>query len=260
MDFQTAFKGMSDRMQIDFDYLRQVYQHRGNKGDSSVSILKKFLEDYLPQKYSIGRGEIIDSNGEHSDEQDMVIYDNLYCPKLIPRTSEDPEIFPCESVYGVIEVKSMLNTGDIKKSIENIRSVKRLSKTAVLPLSLAPGMVARGNAPSTIGIVFGFSSKTKIKTLARNLKNFNEKVDRSERINIVYLHNKGIITYFDEENGIRAYPTDKNRLVILPLAENTLVMFYLILLNLFTLSSVLPVDFQRYAYPTGTKIPIEEIQ
>ena len=47
-------------------------------------------------------------------------------------------MFPCESVYGNIEVKTTLNKDTIKESIENIASLKRLKRKDATEFDITP--------------------------------------------------------------------------------------------------------------------------
>jgi hypothetical protein len=96
----------------------------GKRGDQREKALKAFLEKYLPKKFSLGTGNIIDSKGNISRQCDIVIYDSLNCPILY--TENEYQLFPAEAVYAVIEVKSVLSALEIDNCIENIRSVKSL--------------------------------------------------------------------------------------------------------------------------------------
>jgi hypothetical protein len=83
------------------------------------------LSKFLPKKYSIGSGIVIDRNGNNSRQTDIIIYDSLYQPSLFSQISS--VLFPVDFVYMTIEVKTSLDIGFMRGAIENIASVKRLN-------------------------------------------------------------------------------------------------------------------------------------
>ena len=99
---------------------------REEKGDEREARLKAFLETYLPHKYAIGKGEIVDLAGNTSRQCDLVIYDRTISPILY--SGKEFQIFLAEFVYAVIEVKSMLSYKELSAAIENIKSVKKLQR------------------------------------------------------------------------------------------------------------------------------------
>lgn len=135
---QTAAK----KMMIDFEELTSNIHHNGEKGTSREELVVKYLKDYIPDKYNIGRGTIIDSFGIQSRQQDIIICDSFSSPILL--NMESTKMIPIESVYSTVEVKSSLNKTELSKSILNVKSVRSLSKCPVFPIySPTIGIVLR---------------------------------------------------------------------------------------------------------------------
>src|SRR4030066_1964538 len=86
-------------------------QHAGDKGENREEILREFLENHLPKRYGVTKGEVITKQGNRSHAIDIIIYDAVNCPLL---NSGKTSIVPIEGVYGIIEVKSSLSKGDFK--------------------------------------------------------------------------------------------------------------------------------------------------
>lgn len=182
-------------MQSRFQKISNIH-HPTDKGENRVCILKQFLENYLPRRYSIGNGEIIDSHDVCSRQCDIVIYDELNCPKLLNEKSS--QVFPSESVYAVIEVKSSLDNKSLGESIENIKSVKSLSKESVLSKQLAPNVSSKGTQnPKTLGLVFAYTSNMELESITKMFSKLNKEVEMEHRINMICVLDKGLILYWD---------------------------------------------------------------
>ncbi|MGC2828143.1 MAG: DUF6602 domain-containing protein, partial [Candidatus Acidiferrum sp.] len=67
------------------------------------------------------------ANGTQSAQIDIVIYDAIFSTILF--RNEDKSLFPAESVFGSIEVKSNLNGNELRTSIENVVSLKCLTRS-----------------------------------------------------------------------------------------------------------------------------------
>jgi hypothetical protein len=97
-------------------------KHQGLKGQLREIFVRDLLRPLLPLYIGIGTGEIITADNNHSPQQDVVVYDT----RLLPPFLADPSVglFPVESVLYAIEVKSELNTSELKKVHENATVLK----------------------------------------------------------------------------------------------------------------------------------------
>lgn len=119
------YQSKVEEIRLKYENVCNFVEHNGEKGNENELILVDFLKDFLPKSYSVGRGFIIDSKGNTSNQCDIVIYDNFYNPNLIRLNSNT--YFPVESVYCVIEVKTTVRDDDMKKSFEDEKKIKGLS-------------------------------------------------------------------------------------------------------------------------------------
>ena len=111
---------------------RDFITHPGSKGDSLENAWIDWLRTYLPSRYSIDKAIVIDSEGNTSDQIDIVIYDNWYTPFMFSQNGI--HYIPAEGVYGIFEVKpDIQGSCDGKNYIEysgdKIESVRKLKRT-----------------------------------------------------------------------------------------------------------------------------------
>jgi hypothetical protein len=88
-----------------------------------------FLQRYLPKRYSVDSGIILDSKGKTSDQIDIVIYDNQYTPNLLSRFSH--KFITAESVYAILEVKPTVNKKLLQYASNKAASVRKLHRTSI---------------------------------------------------------------------------------------------------------------------------------
>jgi hypothetical protein len=65
------------------------------------------LDTYLPKRYQVATAHVVDSEGNFSDQIDVVVFDRQYSPFIF--SYQGQTIIPAESVYGVFEAKQTLN-------------------------------------------------------------------------------------------------------------------------------------------------------
>ena len=90
--------------------------------------VRRRLEQVLPRGIAVGSGCVIDSYGNCSRQQDVVLYERDICPVFSINDTPESTYYPCEGVMAVIEVKSSVASGELKDSFEKIASVKRLRR------------------------------------------------------------------------------------------------------------------------------------
>jgi len=90
-----------------------LIQHCVTKGETREGQVLGFLEQLLPKRAAVERNVVIaDSQDVQSPKFDAVLLDRLYWPRLFQQ--DDTAVVMLESVLAAIEVKSMLNTAEIK--------------------------------------------------------------------------------------------------------------------------------------------------
>lgn len=97
-------------------------------GSAKEHPARKQLERLLPQSAAIGSGLIIDSFGNVSKQQDIVVYERNMCPVFTINDTPEATYYPCEGVIAVGEVKSAMGTRQLKDSIAKIISAKGLQR------------------------------------------------------------------------------------------------------------------------------------
>ena len=129
MKLEQIFKGIKDKMLIDFNEISSQVTHRGSKGSiREREVIKEYLKKYLPGNIGIANGECISTDGTVLPECDIILYEKNTTPYLVHK--EGYQVFPIECVYGVIEIKSKLNKTQLKDSIDKIIKIKSMPKTA----------------------------------------------------------------------------------------------------------------------------------
>lgn len=131
----------------------QSVTHPGTQGEVNENYFTEVLRKYLPKRYAVDSGIVIDSTGATSNQIDVVIYDKQYTPTLLDQQSH--RFIPAEAVYAVFEVKPTINKSYLEYAGEKAKSVRILRRTSV-PIPHAGGIYcAKALTPIIGGIVAG---------------------------------------------------------------------------------------------------------
>ena len=222
-------------MLIDFDNFQSEIQHMGERGNEREASLRIFLEAYLPKRYAIGKGEIVDTAGNVSRQCDLIIYDALDSPLLL--SGKDYRVFPAEAVYGVIEVKSVLDGNQFQKASENICSVKNLEREN--------GKIA--------GIVFAFKAEQKrdaiLHYLTERIRKSNLASSPFEFVDLWCILDSGTVSLWDEGGRIRLSENYSERRLFSfePTDYPVLLWFFIQLMDLLDGQKTVRPDYMSYA-------------
>ncbi|MCP4410852.1 MAG: hypothetical protein GY807_24560 [Gammaproteobacteria bacterium] len=123
----------SDAREMMLNYRNLKYNRYPNPTDFGTvleSLVTDFLAKYLPQSLSVARGYIVNDRNNKSRQQDVIIYDPYNYTLM--RDTNGINLFPIESVYCTVEVKSCFRSSTLENANKNAKSVKKLSGTTLL--------------------------------------------------------------------------------------------------------------------------------
>lgn len=122
------FKQHQSALLSGLELAREVVDHPTSKGDVSEAKWRNMLAKYLPQRYRVSKGQVVDSRGGISQQIDVIIHDAHYCPLFL----EEGDIcfVPAESVYAVFEAKQELTAASMAYAGGKAASVRRLFRTS----------------------------------------------------------------------------------------------------------------------------------
>lgn len=234
MDLNRIFDGIGKQMLLDFEQIQSQVKHAGERGSEREASLRTFLQSYLPTKYAVTDGEIVDEFRQTSKQCDLIIYDQLNCPLLL--AGKDYRVFPVEPVFATIEVKSVLSTAELRDASEKIKSVKILD---------------RQNGPIA-GIVFAYSSVWRtdpMEYIAENLRKINQGLEPYQYIDLLCVLDAGVINVIDEEGYTRITEklSERSMFVWHELAPPVLLWFFIHLLDLLDGQKSSSPNYRNYA-------------
>jgi hypothetical protein len=231
-------KSAARKMLIDFGDTQQI-PHNPTKGRArEYVVFEQFLDKYLPSRFSIGSGIVIDSNGQGSKQQDLVIYDEFYSPVLYD-TDSDEILFP-ESVLTSIEVKSTLRSSSVDDIVEKSASVWRLSKTPTPPVSIAHGMAFESGHAPTLCAGISFESDLTLDGVLDRVRKARNEVAQGHALSLLCIlkdrsEESGVVVNVKQSNieEITLTPTPESRLmkVDCETAGDALLLFYLLVMQ-----------------------------
>lgn len=133
----AEFDALEQQMRSELASIRARFSHSGNKGASAEEVVRDFLGRYLPRRYAVGHGEVVDQSGGRSGQTDVVVANEEH---PFTFSGDGPGLFFIEGVSAGGEIKSVLNGQELVSAIRGAERFKSL--VAEIP----PGAVWMGNS------------------------------------------------------------------------------------------------------------------
>lgn len=192
MDLTDFFERVEETLLARYRQTSLVH-HAGDRGENREEILRDFLNQHLPKKYGVLKGEVITSVGGHSHSADVIVYDALNAPVLY---SGRTAVVPIESVYGIIEVKSSLSKAELLDTTPKIEAFKRLAPRELSVIRTREYVtVHRPSRP--FGIVLGYQlADNSLSSLSTNWQEENQRIhDVNFITNLIVVLGCGLLRY-----------------------------------------------------------------
>jgi len=190
---------IAKHMKIDFEESSRI-NHALLKGQHREKIvIEQYLGKYLPLKYGISSGIVIDSLGNQSKQQDIIIYDKFNTMHLSEGNRDDDEqvYIPIENVFAVIEVKSNLTNEEIEDVIEKFESVNKLVQKSV-PIN--PVIAFNSAFPAPSGFCFAYTADGQLVNRAIKLRERRLERGYKKHLSGIIVLDRGVIQYSENEN------------------------------------------------------------
>lgn len=158
-NFHEFYKTINNELTAIKNRLSSLISHPGEKGKHREVILKSVIAKFLPKKYSMGSGFIINSKKEISTQIDIIIYDTSY-PLLF--SEGEFVVVLAKSVKAIIEVKTT-----IRSTSELIKIIKKSEKNAEKIQIDLPG-----RNDKIFNSVFSYEDNFSFDTLKESLNDF----------------------------------------------------------------------------------------
>ena len=138
--------------------------HAGDRGEVNEQHFIDFLRKYLPNRYTVDKAVVLDSEGNVSDSIDVVVLDRQYTPTLLD--NDKHRYVPAEAVYAIFECKPKIDKGYLEYAGDKAASVRRLKRTSVDICTASGKVLAKEHFEIVAGILAievdwreGFSSE-----------------------------------------------------------------------------------------------------
>ena len=153
---REAFIDVQAELALKLKRAAQSIAHAGTQGGVTEDHWIEVLRAYLPKRYEVAAGFVIDSRGVRSQQIDLIVYDRHFTPTLLDQ--QQHRYVPAEAVYAVIEAKPHLDKNYLEYAGEKAASVRRLHRTSVQICHAGGTYPAKEPFPIVAGIVAPRSS------------------------------------------------------------------------------------------------------
>ena len=235
VNIKELFYGLQQQMIASLK-AQEFINHPGTKGDVTENNWLTWMKEFLPKRYAAEKAFVIDSEGNESEQIDIVIYDQQYSPIVFHQNNA--LYITAESVYAVFEVKQNLNKDHLEYAADKIASVRKLTRTS------APIVYSDGKRPSKLlhNIIGGLLTSYSDWAIPY------DDVLKEHLLKLDYLHQIDLLCCLDSSS----YWIDYSKKDQLPLNKSKedeilLYMFLKFLLMLQEIGTVPAIELSKYA-------------
>lgn len=234
---RSAFSAEQEVLAVQLKLSSKSITHDGVMGEVNEQHFIQVLRKYLPKRYAIDHGIVIDSNGATSDHIDIIIFDNQYTPTLLDQHAH--RFIPVEAVYCVLEVKPTINKSYLEYASKKAESVRTLERTSISIRHAGGEYPPKPLFPIVAGIV------------AANIEWTDGMIGKPFVTNLSSLEGTRAL-----DCGIalsdRCFDTFEGNLNLGPTENSLAVFIFRLLQRLQSLGTVPAIDWNRYALVVGT--------
>lgn len=233
-NLKSMFRSLQDQMAARLKADRTALSHPTASGTAAEVNWRRMLEGYLPERYKVSDGFVVDADGLISEQIDVIIFDRQYSPFIF--NQDNAFYVPAESVYAILEVKSDLTRQNISYAAAKAASVRRLRRTSA-PIPHAGGIFEPRTLYEIIGGVLAVSTSWN-PPFGTPFKETLAGLPAQARLNLGCILESGgfYVTYQQEQISVDI--SDQ---------ESALIFFFMRLLGaLQSLGTAAAIDFKEY--------------
>jgi hypothetical protein len=150
------FLSVYNKLEADALLFNRELPHASLVGTENELALAQVLRQFLPPRFGIDSGIVVDRHGRESKQCDIVIFDAETFPRYLRK------VFPIEVVYTVVEVKTNITSEEAHNAIDNLKSLFDLDFHPALTAYWQTRSAEHGlQADPPFGVVFGYRSQAK---------------------------------------------------------------------------------------------------
>lgn len=127
---QKLFSALDEEMHLKLSSKIDEIYHPTAKGYESELNWIGLLRTYLPERYTVDSGFVVDHKGNISEQIDIIIYDRHFTPFIF--RGENTAYIPAEGVYAVFEVKPQFDQKNYNYAVKKLKSVRVLKRTSAI--------------------------------------------------------------------------------------------------------------------------------
>ncbi|MBN1989768.1 MAG: hypothetical protein JW783_10260 [Bacteroidales bacterium] len=109
-------------------------------GDEIEGLVRAKISLFLPERYLVKQGHVVNSEGKVSNQFDIIIFDRLNTPKFFESNSSTV-FYPIESVLAVGEIKKTLRKNDLIEFGQKIKYLKQDMKRKLIANTVYNGQI-----------------------------------------------------------------------------------------------------------------------
>lgn len=148
---RQAFVDVQAELQIKVKRAAQSISHAGTQGAVNEDHWIDVFRAYLPNRYQVATGFVIDSLGRRSEQIDIIVFDRHFTPTLLDQNNY--RYVPAEAVYAIFKSKPHIDKEYLAYAGTKAASVRKLHRTSAPVTHIGGTSAPKEVFPIIAGIV-----------------------------------------------------------------------------------------------------------
>lgn len=125
MSLPNYFADASKHLQHELERIRRFFaSHKPTAGENREGLVAEFLKQHLPGRFAVSSGLVLSSEGQFSNQADVLITDGVFNAPLFQNQSQP--LWLIEAVYALLEVKTLFSPTTFADSLSKCVRFKKL--------------------------------------------------------------------------------------------------------------------------------------
>ncbi|MEA2378458.1 MAG: hypothetical protein QOD13_2365 [Thermoleophilaceae bacterium] len=174
---EEYWAGVLARLQAEVDVFARLVRHKGEQGRENEAALARLLGSFVPRRFGIGTGLVIDASDRTSRQMDLVVFEQSDEPAVLAQTTQ--LLYPVEAVVACIEVKTTIRKDELEDCARKKASISELEPRRTHP----------DGSRHPLFFVLGYSAALLPASIYRALQD----IDPSERPDVISVLEPGVL-------------------------------------------------------------------
>ena len=226
MTLKAGMRQLSSALRAAFEI-----EHHGAKGEGREEALAAGIRPFIPRRFDLSTGEVVNSTGGRSQQQDLIVSDSYLGTPFISQGRIG--VHPVESVVATVQVKSWLDSSEARSGVRNLASVKQLLPYAKHRLTrVEGGRLLLGQTMKPFGGLVAYKPEGTWRVITQAYAEENVTLPPEDRVNVLLVLDDFVVCWIaDDGTSVVTNPAMAKSARVFRAGQDSILFFYIVMME-----------------------------